>query len=116
MVLSTILLNFIALAVVGMLVQGPLHDPTTSAPQSATIAAQLRLPVLVAGSRLHLGVAAGAALVITEARESGRSGIARADGHMRGDVLGAVMASGHSIGEGEAAHQHEGEGKEKRMA
>ncbi len=55
-VLSTILLNFIAVAVVGMLVQGPLHDPATTAPQSALIADHLRLPVLVAGSRLHLGV------------------------------------------------------------
>jgi phosphosulfolactate synthase len=42
---------------------------------------------------LNQDLAAGAALVITEARESGRSGIARADGHMRGDVLGAVLAS-----------------------
>jgi phosphosulfolactate synthase len=38
-------------------------------------------------------LAAGACMVITEARESGRSGIARADGHMRGDVLGAVLAA-----------------------
>jgi phosphosulfolactate synthase len=42
---------------------------------------------------LNQDLAAGAALVITEARESGRSGIARADGHMRGDVLGAVLAA-----------------------
>jgi phosphosulfolactate synthase len=34
---------------------------------------------------------AGASMVITEARESGRSGIARADGHMRTDVLSAVL-------------------------
>ena len=34
---------------------------------------------------------AGACMVITEARESGRSGIARADGHMRTDVLSAVL-------------------------
>jgi phosphosulfolactate synthase len=33
---------------------------------------------------------AGAFLVITEARESGRSGIAQADGHLRRDVLNAV--------------------------
>jgi phosphosulfolactate synthase len=33
---------------------------------------------------------AGAFLVITEARESGRSGIAQADGHLRADVLDAV--------------------------
>ncbi len=36
-------------------------------------------------------LAAGAAMVITEARESGRSGIARADGRMRTDVLAAVL-------------------------
>ena len=36
---------------------------------------------------------AGAFKVITEARESGRSGIAQADGHLRGDVLDAVTGS-----------------------
>ena len=55
-VLSTILLNFIAVAVVGMLVQGPLHDPATTAPQTALIADHLRLPALVDGTKLHLGV------------------------------------------------------------
>jgi len=34
---------------------------------------------------------AGACMVITEARESGRSGIADATGHMRPDVLSAVL-------------------------
>lgn len=36
---------------------------------------------------------AGAVLVITEARESGRSGIAQPDGHLRADVLDAVIES-----------------------
>jgi phosphosulfolactate synthase len=36
---------------------------------------------------------AGAYMVITEARESGRSGIAQADGTLRGDVFDAVVAS-----------------------
>ncbi|NKQ53594.1 phosphosulfolactate synthase [Amycolatopsis sp. K13G38] len=35
---------------------------------------------------------AGAELVITETRESGRSGMARPDGHVRDDVLRAVLA------------------------
>ncbi|SFJ24310.1 phosphosulfolactate synthase [Amycolatopsis sacchari] len=35
---------------------------------------------------------AGAELVITETRESGRSGMARPDGHLRDDVLRAVLA------------------------
>jgi phosphosulfolactate synthase len=36
---------------------------------------------------------AGAYMVITEARESGRSGIAQADGSLRGDVFDAVVDS-----------------------
>ncbi|MBA3699655.1 MAG: ABC transporter permease [Planctomycetes bacterium] len=63
-VLSTILLNFIAVAVVGMLVQGPLHDPTTTAPQTALMAEQMRLPVLVEGTRLHLGVLLAAIIAV----------------------------------------------------
>lgn len=38
-------------------------------------------------------LAAGARYVITETRESGRSGIARADGTMRDDVLDALLAA-----------------------
>jgi len=34
---------------------------------------------------------AGVYLVITEARESGRSGFAQADGHLRTDILDAVL-------------------------
>jgi phosphosulfolactate synthase len=36
---------------------------------------------------------AGATMVITETRESGRSGMARPDGHLRDDVLQAVLAA-----------------------
>lgn len=63
-VLSTILLNFIAVAIVGMLVQGPLHDPATTAPQTALLADHLRLPVLVEGTRLHLGVLLSAFIAV----------------------------------------------------
>jgi phosphosulfolactate synthase len=42
---------------------------------------------------LNQDLAAGACMVITEARESGRSGIANSDGTMRDDVLGAVLES-----------------------
>jgi phosphosulfolactate synthase len=40
---------------------------------------------------LQQDLAAGASMVITEARESGHSGIAQADGHLRGDVFLAVL-------------------------
>ena len=54
-VISTIMLNFIALDLVGYLVRGPLQEPTHAYPQSRTIDAAARLP-RVPGTRLHLGV------------------------------------------------------------
>jgi simple sugar transport system permease protein len=55
-VISTIMLNFVALYLVGYLVRGPLQEPTRINPQSESLVAALHLPVLVPGSRLHLGV------------------------------------------------------------
>ena len=55
-VISTIMLNFVALNLVGWLVRGPLQEPTHAYPQSATIAESARLP-RIPGTRLHLGVA-----------------------------------------------------------
>ena len=54
-VISTIMLNFIALNLIGYLVRGPLQEPTHAYPQSVTIDAVARLP-RIAGTRLHLGV------------------------------------------------------------
>lgn len=54
-VITTIMLNFIALNLVGFLVRGPLQEPTHAYPQSATLSAAGRLP-RVPGTRLHLGV------------------------------------------------------------
>ena len=64
-VISTIMLNFVALHGVGYLVRGPLQEPLGIYPQSAELAASLHLPRLIAGTRLHWGlivalVAAGA--------------------------------------------------------
>ena len=56
-VISTIMLNVVALNVTGLLVRGPLQEATRTFPQSAMIAAALRLPKLVPGTRLHAGVA-----------------------------------------------------------
>lgn len=55
-VISTIMLNVIALNITGMLVRGPLQEPTRTFPQSAPIDVALRLPHLMTGSRLHAGV------------------------------------------------------------
>jgi simple sugar transport system permease protein len=54
-IISTIMLNFVALHVVGYLVRGPLQEPAGLYPQSATLPEAARLPVLP-GTRLHAGI------------------------------------------------------------
>lgn len=54
-VISTLLLNFVAEALVSFVVQGPLQEHQGIYPQSDPIALSARLP-LIAGTRLHAGV------------------------------------------------------------
>lgn len=66
-VVTTLLLNFVVILFVGMMIEGPLRDPTAFGwPQSVPIDRALRLPDLVARSRLHVGllVALAAALLV----------------------------------------------------
>jgi simple sugar transport system permease protein len=53
-VISTLLLNFVAEALVSWMVQGPMQEPGGIYPQSAPIADAARLPMLP-GTRLHVG-------------------------------------------------------------
>lgn len=55
-VISTIMLNFVALYVVGWLVRGPLQEPSGFYPQSMPLPRSLQLPALLDGTRLHVGV------------------------------------------------------------
>jgi simple sugar transport system permease protein len=65
-VISTIMLNFVAIAAVGYLVRGPLQEPTRVYPQRRTLPPGARLPLLIPGSRLHVGflLAVAAAAVL----------------------------------------------------
>jgi general nucleoside transport system permease protein len=63
-VISTIMLNFIALHVVSYLVRGPLQEPTHVYPQSATLAEALRLPRIPGAGRLHAGFALALVLAV----------------------------------------------------
>jgi simple sugar transport system permease protein len=56
-VISTIMLNFVAIQLVAYLVHGPLGDPAGVYPQSPALASSLWLPRLFPGTRLHLGFA-----------------------------------------------------------
>ena len=61
-VISTIMMNFLAIHLVSYLVRGPLQEPTHIYPQSPALADVARLPVLIPGTRLHLGFAIAVAL------------------------------------------------------
>jgi simple sugar transport system permease protein len=63
-IISTIMLNFIAIHLVSFLVRGPLQEPTHIYPQTESLPAAARLPILVPGSRLHLGFALGVAAAV----------------------------------------------------
>jgi simple sugar transport system permease protein len=55
-VISTIMLNFVALYAVSYLVRGPLQEPTHIYPQSSTIGDAIHLPRIVGAGRLHGGL------------------------------------------------------------
>ena len=55
-VVTTLLLNFVALLLVGLLLEGPMQDPMSLGwPQSAPVLDAATLPRLVARTRLHAG-------------------------------------------------------------
>lgn len=62
-VISTLLLNFIAMAMVSYMVTGPLQEARRVYPQSDPIAVSAQLPHLP-GSRLHLGFVLAGALAV----------------------------------------------------
>lgn len=54
-IISTIMLNFIAIHLVSYLVRGPLQEPTRIYPQTPSIEEAARLGVILPGTRLHFG-------------------------------------------------------------
>jgi ABC-type uncharacterized transport system permease subunit len=54
-VISTLLLNFVALYLVAWLVRGPLQEPTGTYPATASFGSAAQWPLLLPGQRLHLG-------------------------------------------------------------
>jgi simple sugar transport system permease protein len=62
-IITTLMLNYIAVFLIGYLVKGPLQGPSEFMPQSAVIPEAARLPLLFSGWRLHGGVILALALV-----------------------------------------------------
>ena len=78
-VVTTLLLNYVALLFVGMLLEGPMQDPMSLGwPQSAPVVADAELPRLVERTRVHAGlVVALAAAALVWLYLSVRSGVSR---------------------------------------
>ncbi len=116
-VISTLMLNFVALFGVSYLVRGPLQEPTRLYPETLALAESARLPVMIAGQRLHLGFAIAVVLAIAawwflrstaagfRIRAVGAGSAAAASaGRVNVDrvVFGAFLASGALAGLGGA--------------
>ena len=63
-VITTIMLNYIALRLIGYLVKGPLQAPGSTSPQSAQIADSAILSILWPKTQLHMGYLIGIVIAI----------------------------------------------------
>ncbi|HEY3315411.1 MAG TPA: ABC transporter permease [Bacillota bacterium] len=63
-VITTIMLNYIGLNLLGYVVHGPLKDVSGGIPQTAAIAESARLPMVIPGQWLHLGYVIGVILAL----------------------------------------------------
>ncbi len=55
-VFPTLVMNFVAVLVISWLTTGPIKDPTAVNPQTARIPDSTWLPIVIPGTRFHLGV------------------------------------------------------------
>lgn len=62
-VVTTLLLNYVMILVVGAILNGPWRDPVSMWPQSPRIATQACYPIIVSRSRVHLGLLVALAIV-----------------------------------------------------
>lgn len=54
-IITTVMMNYIAIYLVGYMVSGPLKEPSGNQPQSAVIEATAKLPRILDGTRLNIG-------------------------------------------------------------
>lgn len=54
--ITTIMLNYVAIYFVGYLLHGPLQEPGSPLARTARLAAEARLPTILDGTRLHAGL------------------------------------------------------------
>jgi len=112
-VITTILMNFVAISLAAYVVHGPLQERRGVFPQTDAVVEGARLPILVDGTRLHLGflIAIGAAIALWAVLRwtvvgfkiravGGNALAARVAGRMNAEevALGTFLASGALAG------------------
>lgn len=55
-IFPTVILNFVAMLVINWLVTGPIKDPIANNPQTSRIPTATSLPIMIPGTRLHVGL------------------------------------------------------------
>ncbi len=63
-VLSTLMMNFVAMYLISYLVRGPLQEPSRIYPQSTTISSEVHLPLILRETRLHAGIVVAIACAV----------------------------------------------------
>lgn len=58
-IIITLMLNYVAIEIAKFMISGPWRDPNHTEPFTAVIAKGAKLPVLLAGTRLHAGIIVG---------------------------------------------------------
>lgn len=58
-IITTIMMNYIAIFLISYMIHHPLRDPQGYLPQSQTLQASAKLPILITKTRLHLGIVLG---------------------------------------------------------
>ncbi|MCS7126580.1 MAG: ABC transporter permease [Aigarchaeota archaeon] len=55
-IITTLMLNYIAIYTVSYLLHNPFRDPVSSFPETSTLPEQIWIPILVPGTRFHMGI------------------------------------------------------------
>jgi ABC-type uncharacterized transport system permease subunit len=63
-IIVTLMLNYIAIQITSYLLSGPWQDPTSTEPYTAELASGVRLPIILPGTRLHLGIIVAVAATV----------------------------------------------------
>lgn len=63
-IINTIMMNYIAILLVGWIIQNPLRDPSAGFPRTSVIPEASQLPILLSRTRLHIGALIALAAVV----------------------------------------------------